>query len=315
MTYSAGSVILVSDINTFNGNVNAVWNTAYGQPALANVTSTDTVTASTWASLNNTVANAAYHQGTSITSRTSPVAGNVISVLANISTDITSIGTNAYNAYSQGTQYTAWTGTASKTTNTGNGAGWTITFTDTVTFANTTAAANFFNAGGTVKIQFSKTSTGHMDDTEWNHFVNDVCGAVYLSSTGASKTINSVTYTGTTVRGGTGTPTTLATTTGYAQLTGNSSVIYKQFDSGYAYTDSYVQVAAQRNGAVLTFVTTWYGQANYHPYTTPAQISGGTATTGISFGTPPATVVTYFPPETTYLTNTWGTPTVASTVS
>jgi hypothetical protein len=44
-------------------------------------------------------------------------------------------------------------------------------------------------------------------------------------------------------------------------------------------------------------------------------ITGGTATTGISFGTAPSTVVTYFPPETTYLSNVWGAPTVASTVA
>jgi len=44
-------------------------------------------------------------------------------------------------------------------------------------------------------------------------------------------------------------------------------------------------------------------------------ISGGTATTGISFGTAPATVVTYFPPSTTYLSASWGIPTVAASVA
>jgi hypothetical protein len=44
-------------------------------------------------------------------------------------------------------------------------------------------------------------------------------------------------------------------------------------------------------------------------------ITGGTATTGITFGTAPATVVTYFPPATTYIANSWGTPTIAATTA
>ncbi len=67
---------------------------------------------------------------------------------------------------------------------------------------------------------------------------------------------------------------------------------------------------ASVSGAALTLVTRWFDAGDVNG----AAISGGTATTGITFGTAPATVGTYFPPETTYLTNTWGTPTVASSV-
>ena len=50
--------------------------------------------------------------------------------------------------------------------------------------------------------------------------------------------------------------------------------------------------------------------------TYPGLLNLATATTGITFGTAPTTVVTYYPPETTYLSGTaWGTPTVASSVS
>jgi hypothetical protein len=247
-----------------------------------------------------------------ITSRTNPVAGNVITILSNLGTDITSLNTNLYNANITGAQYTAWTGTSSKTTPTGSGgSAWTITFTQTVTFANTTAASNFFNAGGLVKVQFSKTSTGTTEDTAWNTFIGTVCGAVFLSSTAASKTIANTAYTGTTVIGGSGTPTTLATGTGYFQLTGTPVTIYKQFDAGAAYSGNYVQVNASVSGAVITLTTTWVNTGA----AVSAVISGGTATTGITFGTAPATVVTYFPPETTYLTNSWGTPAVAASVA
>ena len=316
MTYSSGNLIQSTDYNGFvstnvGANVNATWNTSYGQTALTTVASAATITATQWATLNSTISSMASHQGTTITSRTNPTAGNIVSVLANVNTDITNCYTNRANASASGTQYTAWTGTSSKSTATGSGGtAWTITFTNTVTFANTTAASNFFNAGGLVKIQFSKTSTGTTEDTEWNSFIGTTCGTIYLSSTAASKTINGGTYTGTTKVGGTGTPVTLATGTGYFQLTGTPATIYKQFDSGAAYTANYLQVNASVSGAVVTFTTTWFDDGT----ALNATISGGTATTGITFGTAPTTVVTYLPPATTYLTNTWGTPTVAASV-
>jgi hypothetical protein len=317
MTYSTGGLIQATDYNGFvsttaGGNVNATWNSTYGQTALSTVAVGSVVSASSWSTLNTTISNMASHQGTSITSRSNPTAGTKITAMANVGTDITSCYTNRYNAASQGSQYTGWTGSSSKTTPTGSGAAaWSITFTSAITFANTTAASNFFNAGGLVKIQFSKTSTGTSSDTEWNNLVNSVLGTIYLSSTGASKTLVGVAYTGTTKVGGSGTPTTLATGTGYQQLTGTPTTIFKQFDTGTAYSSNYVQINASVSGAVVTLTTTWYDNGDPNG----AAISGGTATSGISFGSAPTTVVTYFPPESTYISNTWGTPTVASSVA
>jgi len=312
MTYITGGLIQAADYNGFNSNVNAVWNTSYGQSSTANVSVGNTINASSWANLNTHVSNSASHQGTVITTRANPQIGNTITVLNNFGNDIANINTNKFNASTQGTQFTGWTGTSSKTTPTGSGnSAWSLTFTSTVTFANANAANYFFNAGATVKIQFSKLSTGNTADSVWNTLVNTTAGTIYLSSTGASKSINGVTYTGTTKIGGNGTPTILATSTGFAQLTSTPAIIYKQFPSSYTYSGDYVEVTAAYTAPVLTLVTTWSSSSG----NTAKNISGGTATTGISFGTAPTTVVTYFPPATTYLTNTWGTPTVASTVS
>jgi hypothetical protein len=312
MTYVTGGLIQAADYNGFNGNLNAVWNTSYGQTATANVTIGNTVNANSWANLNTKLSNAASHQGSSITSRTNPQTGNVIVVLSNLGTDITTVNTNKYNASTQGSQFTGWTGSASALSGAGSGtSAWTITFTDTITFANANAANYFFNSGATIKIQFSKTSTGTSSDTTWNSFVNGTAGNIFLSSTGASKLINGVAYTGTTKIGGNGTPTVLSTSTGFAQLTSTPAIIYKQYPTGYSYSGNYVQVTAAYTAPNLTLVTTWHSPAGG----SAVNISGGTATAGIVFGTAPATIVTYFPPETTYLANTWGTPSVASTVA
>lgn len=322
MTYSVGGLIEATDYNGFvsttvGANINATWNTTYGQTALSTVSAAGTVTATQWATLNNTITSMANHQATSITSRTSPVAGNTITILNAVNTDIASCYTKRYFAAASGAQFTGWTGTASQTSKVGDtNTNWTITFTDTVTFANATACTNFFGAGGYIKTEFSKTSTGEDADAEWNNLANTICGDVIFTVDGAAKTISGTSYNGTSVVGGTGTPSTLASATGFLQLsTGTPVIIYKQFDTAYTYTSNYIQVQVTKTSdTVLTFVTTWFSSARSTSGSSRS-ISGGTATTGITFGTAPTTVVTYYPPSTTYLTNTWGTPTVASTVS
>ena len=311
MTYSSGGVIQATDFNVLQTALNTVWNNAYGQTAITPVSAGLPVSASAWSILNTTVSKLAAHEGTTITSRTNPVVGQVITPLPNLASDITACITNELNAATQGTQYTGWTGTSSKTTATGSGASsWTITYTHTITFASTTAASYFFNAGGTVKIQQSKTSTGTSSDPEWNNFVNNVTGTIVLSSDGASKTINGQTLTGTTKIGGSGSPAILATGIGFNQLTSTPTIIYKQFDAGAAYSSNYIQVSASVSGATITLTTVWTDTGDIYG----ADISGGTATTGITFGSAPTVVVTYLPPETTYLINTWGTPTVTAAV-
>jgi hypothetical protein len=141
-----------------------------------------------------------------------------------------------------------------------------------------------------------------------------VVGRIVQTGAATSKTIAAVSYTGTTKFSGTGTPTTLATATGVYALTGTPVAIYQQFDSGAAYSSNYVQINASISGSTLTYTTTWYDAGDSTPGST-AQITGGTAPTGATFGTAPTVLCTYYPPEVTYLTNTWGTPTVAATVA
>jgi hypothetical protein len=321
MTYSLGGLIEATDYNGFvstnvGANVNATWgpgtsSAGYGQTALATVAAGSTVTATSWASLVNTVAAMANHQGTAITARTAPVTGNTISILSAVNTDITNCYNNRGNATAQGTQFTGWTGTNSKTTGT-SGASWSITFTNTVTFASADAARYFFNAGGTIKIDLSKTSTGNTGDPEWNDLANTLCGDIYISGGAFSQTIAGQAYTGTTKIGGTGTPNTLATATGWFDLTAGAAatIVYKQFADTAPYTSNFIQHSLTKNASSTTLtITTLWSAVDGDP------ISGGTAASGATPGTAPCTVVTYFPPSTTYLSASWGTPTVAATTA
>lgn len=329
MTYSVGGLIQATDYNGFasttvGGNVNVMWGTGtsdagYGQSTtLATVSAGGTVTATQWAGLVNRISSIASHTGTTITARTAPVAGNVIAVLSAVQTDLNNCYTNRGNAAGTGSQFTSWTGTSSKTSATGSGSTpWTITFTHTVTWASANAARYFFNAGGRIKWETSKTSTGTEADDEWNDLANTLVGDIFITGGTGTQTINGTAYTGTTKSGGTGTPTTLATTTGWYDLTTSPTTIYKQFADTAPYTGSYIQIDASTagTGTQLVLTTTWVDPGGSGAGSTDA-ISGGTATSGISFGSAPATVVTYFPPSTTYLTEaSWGTPTVAATTT
>jgi len=322
MAYSSGGLIQATDYNGFasttaNANVNDIWSTGsgdkgWGQTALSTVSAGGTVTATNWASLVNTISSMGSQTGTAITARTAPTTGNLIQVLAALNTDLTNINTNRNNAVANGSQFTGWTGTNSKTAGT-SGATWSITFTNIVTFASAAAARYFFNGGGRIKLDVSKTATGNLGDPEWNDLANTLCGDIFFTGAAAAKTIASTSYTGTTKIGGTGSPAVLSTGTGFYSLTPGAAatVIYRQNADTAPYTNNFIQhsVALNAGSTALTFTTLW-SASDGDP------ISGGTASSGATPGTAPTTICTYFPPSTTYLTSaSWGTPTVAATTA
>ena len=330
MTYSTGGLIQATDYNGFvsttsGANINATWSTGttdagWGQTALSTVSSAGTVSATQWASLVNTLSLMGSQTGTTITSRAVPTAGILISALANVNTDITNCYTNRGNATASGSAYGVFTGTTSKTTATGSGnATWTITFTHTVTFPSAAQARYFFNAGGIIKIQYGKSSTGTDHDDDWNTFAGQ-CGSINI--TGGAQTISSQAYTGTTRLGASGgTQTTLATSTGWYALTpGAAATTLFQLNNVTApYQPEYIKTTAavDAGSTVLTLVTTWYDDGTAAAGTT-SNISGGTATASPNTtitGTAPTTLVTYIPPSTNFLTNSCGTPTIAASVA
>lgn len=331
MTYTAGGLIQATDYNGFvsttaNANVNDIWGTGssdkgYGQTALSTVSAGGTVTATQWASLVNTLASMGSHQGTSITSRVAPVAGNTITILSNLNTDLTNLTTNRLNAAARGTQYGTFSGTTSKTTATGSGStAWTITFTHTITFASADAARYFFNAGGMIKWETNKSSTGTESDDEWNDLANTLVGDIYITAGTATQTIAGTAYTGTTKIGGTGTPSTLSTTTGWYDLTTSNTTLYQQFADTAPYTGQSILLRARTagSGTQLILETLWNDPGGSGAGSSD-NITGGTGVsspaTSIGAATAPTTLVTYFPPSATNLTANWGTPTIAASVA
>lgn len=329
MAYSVGGLIEATDYNGFvnntaGANVNGIWaagtgDSGYGQTALSTVSSAGTITATQWASLVNTISSIASHQGTTITARSAPVAGNTIQILSALNTDLTNITNNRGNAVANGTQYATWSGSVSKTTSTGPGT-WTLIFQHTITWASANAARYFFNAGGRIKWDVGKSSLGTEADDEWNDLANNLCGDIYITGGTATQTIAGTSYTGTTKIGGTGSPSVLATSFGWYDFNTSDTILYRQFADTAPYTGQYIELSARTagSGTQLILSTLWLDPGGSGPGSTD-QISGGTATNSGSTtitGTAPTTLVTYFPPSSTYLTSaSWGTPTISAGVS
>jgi hypothetical protein len=332
MTYSAGSLIEDVDYNGFanntaGANVNDIWGTGsgdfgYGQgTTLATVSDGTLITATQWANLNNRISSIANHTGTTITSRANPVVGDTIGILSALNTDLTNCTVNRGYAVSSGTISSTWSGSTAKTSNTGSGqSAWTITFTHTVTFGSSDQARYFFNAGGLIRLDMSKTSPGFDADPDWNNFVSTV-GALVLSGRVAStnQVIAGVSYSGFTRIGGSGTPAPFSSTTGWFQLAPGAAptTMFQLNNTGGGYGGNYIQVTAQKNAGstAITFVTSWVSVGTSTPGST-ANITGGSDTTSpyLSFGSAPAVLCRFIPPSTTFLTSTWGTPTVAASV-
>lgn len=333
MTYSSGDLIEAVDYNGFanntaGANVNSIWgvgsgDSGYGQTPLATVATGTSITATQWADLNNRISSIATQTNTAITSRTNPVVGDTIGILSALNTDLTNCTTNRGNALASGTLSDTWTGNTAKTTATGSGqAAWTITFTHTITFPSANQARYFFNAGGLVRLDMSKSSVGTDSDPDWNTFISTV-GALFLSGrvNNATQTIAGTAYTGFTRTGGSGTPSPFASTTGWYTLTpgGTPTTMFQLNSTVSPYTGNYVRVTAAKDSTstILTLVTTWVS-TGATGFGTTADISGGTNTASpfslLGFGTAPAVLCRVLPPSTAVLTNSWGTPTVAATV-
>jgi len=309
MAYAQFATIDAADFNTLVGGnptttvntLNATWATGggtagYGQTAVGNVTVGTNILASTqWASLVANTASAASHQGSSITSVSTPVAGGVITYNAAIPTNLTTIYTNRLNAAAQG----------STTTNTATrGSTWSnqLTFTHTATFANGNAARYFFNAGGQIKMTVSHPGSSGID-LLFNNLASNV------APTSGSVSIAGTSYNGITKIGGGGNAPTISQNNGYYALTTSNANVFTQTASTgpSGYLSSFIRFIVQSNGtqgsngdagSVITIYTIWDEVPD-----------------GLVVATGSATTMTLTPPATTNIANTWGAVTLSGTVT
>ena len=306
MTYASTGTISATDYNTLatNGtNIGDHWgvgtaSAGLGQStsAIAAVAASNSVTATQWTGLIQTINSCLNHEGQTAITPTSVTAGNTATYYATITT-------GSALAYTQrGTTGVALT--AGTATNTAFASAWgttgsrSLVFTQTATFASADAARYFFNAGGNIQLTFTRTGgSATTRNTEWAQLCTD-CGTIKFG------------YKNTTKTGGAGTPTTLlnANNGGYWAGTGAYVVHFKQLDNVANYSTNYIQVEYYWSGTtsnggypVLNLKTTW---VNVWVNSWQDGVDG-TATTSILANSP----------ATTYLTNSWGTPTLGGSAA
>lgn len=314
MSYAQFSSIDAADYNnltggdpvTSSGKLNTVWATGggsagYGQPAEANVTIGTQVTAAKWANLVTKTANSATHQGTSITSVTAPSAGGTITFVSAIPTNLTTIYNSRLNAATQGS-------TTSNSVTYGSTWSAAITFTHTATFANGDAARYFFNSGGQLAITCSHP-TGTGINLLLNNLASNVGTIVMSAPSSGSITVVGTAYNGITKIGGGGNAPTIDANKGYYALTtSNANVFTQTASTGPAgYLSTFIRVIVKSNGtqgsnsdagSVITIYTVW----DEVPDGLVAAINSNTT-------------LTVRPPEQTNIANTWGTITLAGSVT
>lgn len=307
MTYSTSGLIQTTDYNGFvstsTPNVNSLWSTGsitrgYGQTALPTVSSSGLVFASNWLNLINAIGSVASHQGTSIGSYKdgTPSVSELIFYESNLSNNITLIDNNRLNASLQGST----SPTTRTSTSTWNNS---LTITFTVTFSSDNTARYYFNAGGQIGFTFSHPAgTG----SSINQLISDLAsdaGTLWHSSTDTgSISLTGSSYTGVTKIGGQNTGgTTVNTNNGfYSIYSSGSNILLTQFSNFvyHSYSSTFLRVSAAYNGAgVLTYTCLFDEVPN------GATVSTGTQAT-----------LTLRPPSTAYLTNSWGTPSVTTSL-
>jgi hypothetical protein len=315
MSYAQFGLIEATDYNnlvggnptTTSGKLNTVWSTGgttagYGQTALANVAVAQTVGSAEWANLVNKTANSASHQGTTITSVTAPAAGGTVTYLSAIPTNLTTIYNSRLNAATQGA-------TSANTATFGSTWSAALTFTHTVTFANGDAARYFFNSGGQLKLTCSNPNSTAGINLLFNNLCSNVGTVVMSAPTSGSVTISGTSYNGITKVGGGGNAPTISSGSGYYAMTTSNATVFTQTASTgpSGYLSTFIRVLAKSNGtqgsngdtgSVITLYTIWDEVPD-----------------GLVVGTGSAVTVTAQAPETTYLANSWGTITVAGSVT
>ena len=310
MAYSLGGTIEATDYNSRVNTINSVWATGtsdsgYGQTALTTTAVGSTVTATQWATLISTLSAITYHQAGAGIGITQPTAGNTIQWLTTLDSFINVIYANRLNASITGAGVTNAIGSMSSATT------W---FTSsikecTVTFSSTNAARYFFNTGGSLAFSLTQafvspqTSFANVKSADWASFYSSTVGTILIKA----KT-NSRTGTGgdsnNTVPGNPTPPTSNAV--GYYNLTTvYQTLFYIGSTSATADYGNNLFTIEAKLGATPNIIQVRCSSYDY------AADSTGTGNFNDSIQGLNTLNSGWIPPETTYITNTWGTPTFA----
>lgn len=318
MVYSVGGLIQRDDYNTFAtgsvdgsgtaqtlagvANINSVWGSGYGDSGygqstvLTAVAAGDLVTATQWATMLSRLNSIRVHQTGSGHGITSPTSGGIISVLSSLSASLTSARTDrlTFNSTRGTPSTTNFDATWNSPTPT------TFQQQRQILFASADAARYFFNAGGRIGISLSVPAGGggNAKETAWGNLLASGVGTLNFDATTSART-------------GTGyTLNVNGSTIGFWDLTTSDQTLIRLSETSTPYSSNYVEILVKISGATGTLGglgTTIIFTVNY--------VDAAADGVGDDINMTMRAAVTITPPETTNLSDSWGTITPSATVN
>jgi len=266
MAYDAGDTITAAQFNIFTNSstspqgYNHFAGTGSGEYGLG-LTHIKTVTggaapikASDFNTLTTAMSNLAGHTGDTLTSTAQVSAGTTVAIKSALENDIATLAASVAAGCPSAT---AFTDTSNKTSDTSSS--WTTTQTKTITWtaASADALRYFFNAGGKIVCDWSRTTgENHAKNNEWT----DICGRAgpvtikahdLDSSGGANHTINN--------------------DFGFHDLTSSYQTLTTTDGNTNPYTANNLVYSAKVDGAVLTIRTVYTDGAADTTYNSSSQ--------------------------------------------
>ena len=310
MTYASAGLIQATDYNnlawggTQGTYTNVTKNIAYvmgvgtgavgyGQTitAINTVAAAATVTATQWSGLLTLLNGALGHQsGAGAQLSGNYTAGQTITYFANVATAVTTINTNAALYSAQGSTLT---GANFDTSVTGSG-GISLSTNRVVTFGSADQARYFFNAGGQLNLRLSAIQAdANGQETSFARLVTGLGGVGFRNTTNTGRTGTGITL------------NTNNTAFGYRNNVLNTpTTIVQVTDTTASYTASTASIQVFTSSSVTTNGANGLSVQFRTTFSAPDKPFDDT----LSLTYRMAVDVVF--PESTYLTNAWGTPTI-----
>jgi hypothetical protein len=255
MGYVVGEKILDDEYNTFVNSSSSPYgynhfagtgalNYGLGQTEIATNVAGDTITAAEWNSLFTGMDNIANHTNDTLTSTAARSAGDTIAIKSALVADLASLAAEVAGGSTSATAISAGSELQSSTSST-RWAGSHIV-EHSITFSNNNDLRWFFNAGGTMRMTFTRNSNGGGSATSKDSSVDELITAI------GNFDLKAVVST----RSGSGeTVTTNGLANGIFDLGTGYTVLLKLTQSSGTYTTMYIDIQAKLNAAAGSAVT------------------------------------------------------------
>jgi hypothetical protein len=260
MGYVAGEKILDDEYNTFVNSSSSPYgynhfagtgalNYGLGQTEIATNVAGDTITAAEWNSLFTGMDNIANHTNDTLSSTAARSAGDTIAIKSALATDLATLAASVAAGCTSATAVSAGSELQSSTSSTR----WTGSHIveHSITFASNNALRWFFNAGGTMRMTFTRNSNAGGSATSKDSSVDELISAVG----------NFDLKSGVSTRSGSGeTVTTNGLANGVFDLGTGYTVLLKLTQASGTYTSMYIDIQAKLDAAIAsaTVVTMYY---------------------------------------------------------